>query len=190
MICYSLITKKLMGRFYFFLWLRWASRVTLKSLLLAALFSAIITTFTYITQATFSLSAEIVDALVDIFVFWFPISWSIALLIVLFRSLKYIFNNCLDGYELKLLACNATDVIEVIGYGDLVKVWRRWFMLIIWLVGAQMVVAVFFTYMFSRYESVFEWFSIYWLFGFILSSGYFSFILLGARCKRVKVRRC
>jgi membrane protein YdbS with pleckstrin-like domain len=71
-----------------------------------------------------------------------------------------------------------------------VKVWRRWFMLNIWLVGGFMIIAVIFTYIFTNYDEIFEWFSIYWLCAFIFLSVYISFILLGARCKQVKVSKC
>ena len=179
-----------MSKFYFLLWFRWALRVSINSVFLASLLSIIITIFLYIKQGAVTLNLEVLEALFEVFMFWFPLTWSVTLLLTLFRSLKYIFNNCNNGYELKLLECNKNDVIEYIGYGDLVKVWRRWFMLMIWLSGVQMVFALGISYIFSIYDAVFDWFNIYILFLFILSSGYFSFILLGGRCKKVKVVKC
>lgn len=186
-----------MSKFYFILWLKWALRLTLCSVLLAVLLASIVTAYLYFSQGMPELNSEVSSALLDIFKFWFPILWSITLLLALFRSLKYIFNSCINGFELKLLTCssakdeNAEDeIIKTIGYGDLVKVWRRWFMLIIWLVGSFMVLSLVYTHLFTSFSGVFEWFNIYWLFGFILISGYFSFILLGARCKKVKVIKC
>ncbi|MBU1657884.1 hypothetical protein KKG72_02390 [bacterium] len=179
-----------MYKFYFLLWLRWAVRLTVCSILLACGISLLVTLFLYMNQGAASLNIEILKALLDIFRFWFPIAWSVTLLISLFRGLKYIFNNCIAGYTLKLTACGSAHTIQTIGYGDLVKVWRKWFMLIIWLVGALMILSLTFTSLFTSYEGVFEWFDIYWLFSFILISGYFSFILLGSRCKKVKVVQC
>ncbi len=98
---------------------------------------------------------------------------------------------------MKLLACGTPqsgygsyDIIENIGYGDLVKIWRKWFMLLIWLVGTEMILALSYSTLFTNYTGVFEWFDIYWLFGFVLVAGFFSFILLGLRCKRIKVVKC
>ena len=179
-----------MRAFYFFLWLRWVVRVSLCSFILALVSSLFLTFYIYFKQGLPSLSTDVFIALFDIVKFWFPLTWSITLLIALFRSLKYIFNVEVKGYTLKLLDCSSPEEIEVIGYGDLVKVWRRWFMLLIWLSGGQMVIAVGILYLFSIYESVFDWFSIYVLFGFILSSGYLSIILLAGRCKKVKVIKC
>ncbi|MBU0720742.1 hypothetical protein KJ877_05325 [bacterium] len=186
-----------MRRFYFLLWLKWVAGVALSSILLACGISLLITALIYFNQGGASLSGEVYSALLEVFQFWFPISWSISLLIALFRRLKYIFNDCISGYELKLLACaneskrqGSSQELDVIGYGDLVKVWRRWFMLMIWLVGAMMIVALALTYLFTDYSGVFEWFSIYWLIAFVLLSAYFSFILFGSRCKRVKVVKC
>ncbi len=184
-----------MGRFFFFLWLHWALRVTIGSVFMASVFAFLISFTIYLSHGAVSISADVSRALVDLFVFWFPLSWSIALLIVLFRSLKTLFNKCIQGYELKLLECGTkegsqAEVLEVIGYGDLVKVWRKWFMLIIWLVGSMMIFALVFTYFLSSFKSVFEWFNIYWLYTFVLLSGYISFMVLASRCKRVKVVKC
>ena len=179
-----------MSKFYLVLWLKWVFRVTLCSIVLACGFSFLITTYMYINQGMPQLSSEVQQALWTVFKFWFPLTWSLTLLIALFRSLKYVFNSCCSGYELKLLACDSSDVIEEIGYGDLVKVWRRWFMIIIWIVGAQMVLALAFTYTFTSYSGVFEWFDIYFLFLFVLIAGYLSFIFLSGRCKKVKVIKC
>ncbi|MCK9473162.1 hypothetical protein [Sulfurimonas sp.] len=179
-----------MSRFYILLWLRWAVRLTISSLFFAALFSSFVTLYIYVLRGLPELSFEITGALFDIFRFWFPLFWSLTILLALFRGLKYIFNSCINGYELKLLTCEGSDVIEVIGYGDLVKVWRKWLMLLIWLVGSAMILALIYTNLFTSYDGVFEWFSIYWLYGFILLSGYFSFIILSSKCKKIKIVTC
>ena len=184
-----------MHKFYFFLWLRWALRLSVCSIVSASFLAVVITLFIYVSQGAVELNQDVFNALLAIFVFWFPLAWSLSLLFALFRSLKYIFNRCINGYELKLLTCTSkneksSEVLELIGYGDLVKVWRKWLMLLIWLVGSMMIISLVVTYFFSTYNGVFEWFSIYWLFAFVLLSGYFSFMLMGARCKRVKVVKC
>lgn len=179
-----------MGNFYFFIWLRWSLRVSLCSVVLASIFSLSITAYIYINQGTPLLNQEILEALFKIFKFWFPLALSISLLIALFRSIKYIFNVCIAGYELKLLECSTKESLEAIGYGDLIKVWRKWFMIIIWLVGAQMILVLALMYIISDFQDVFAWFNIYVLYLFILIAGYLSFILLGGRCKKVKVIKC
>ncbi|MEN8304202.1 MAG: hypothetical protein ABFQ64_09035 [Campylobacterota bacterium] len=182
-----------MSRFYFSLWLRWATRLTLCSIAFASILSIFVTIFIYISQGMPTHSSEVYAALAQVFVFWFVVLWNFTLLIALFRSLKYIFNSCHSGYKLQLLSCSKegeSEVIDFIGYGDLLKVWRKWFMLIIWLVGAQMIFALILTKLFSSYDSIFEWFNIYILYAFILVGGYFSFILLISRCKKVKIVKC
>lgn len=179
-----------MNKFYLLLWLKWAARLTICSLFLASIFSFLITLLTYFNQGASSLNSQTLRALLDVFIFWTPIAWSISILIALFRSLKYIFNSCIYGYKLKLLECAGNEYIDVIGYGDLVKLWRKWFMLIIWLISSQMIIALGFTYLFTSYTGIFEWFSIYWLYTFLLIGGYISFILISSRCKRVKVVKC
>ncbi len=124
-------------------------------------------------------NTELNDALFSIFKFYFPLAWSFTLFIALFRTLKYIFNTPLNGYELKLLACENDEIIDEIAYGDLVKVWRKWFMLMIWLVGAQSIFVLLFTGV-----------DIYILFIEILLAGYLSLVLIAGRCKRVKIIKC
>ncbi|MBL0707696.1 MAG: hypothetical protein JJW00_01435 [Sulfurimonas sp.] len=179
-----------MSKFYFYIWLRWASRVSLCSIMLASVLSLCISSYIYLSQGMRTFNMEVFLALKNVFIFWFPISWSLALLIALFRSLKYLFNTKISGYEFKLYSCDMKDTIEDVGYGDLLSVWRRWLMLMVWLVGSLMIVALAFTHIFSSLDSLFSWFSIYWLYGFILASGYFSFILMSQRCKRVRIVKC
>jgi len=180
-----------MNSFYLFLWLRWSIRVSLCSVLMAFILSFFISLYIYINSSNIkSFDMEILNALVEVFWFWFSILWTLTLLLALFRSIKYIFNTCIKGYELKLLTCESKEIIEVIGYGDLVKVWRRWFMLLIWLVASLMIFSLILTYIFSEYTSIFEWFNIFWLYAFVILSGYFSFILMIAKCKRVELKKC
>ena len=94
---------------------------------------------------------------------------------------------------LKLKGCQKqsdSPYVAVVGYGDLLKVWRKWFMLLIWLVGSMMSIAFVVTYLFSSYETLFEWFSIYLLYFFIFIAGYLSFVFLPGRCKALKVVGC
>ena len=186
-----------MNRFYILLWLRWAIKVTINTFILSSLLAIFITFGIYIAQGVQPLESEIVTALIAIFKFWFALSWNFALLIILFRSLKYIFNRCVAGYVFELLGCYAderkeknTNVLMDIGYGDLVKVWRKWFMLLIWIVAIQMVVTLIIMKLFSSYENIFDWFNIYLLYIFIIIGGYFSFIVLSIKCQKVRIRKC
>jgi hypothetical protein len=141
-------------------------------------------------QGAVKLDTQSLKALKDIFLFWFPLIWSFTILISLFRAIKFIFNKQLNGYAFKLLRCQTKSVIEDISYADLVKPFRKWLMLMIWLVGSLMIVSLISTNLFSGYDSVFEWFNIYYLYFFILISGYFSFVLIAGRCKNIRVVRC
>ena len=178
-----------MSKFYLTLWAKWALRLTLCSVLLATVFSSVITLFLYVSRGLVELNTEVITALVDISMFWFPIVWSITILLAIFRSMKYIFNQCSAGYKLQLLTCKKEE-IPLVGYGDLVKVWRKFFMLLIWIIAAQMILSLTFTYIFSSYESIFEWFDIYTLYLFILIAGYFSLLILSSKCKQVRVVKC
>ena len=182
-----------MSKFYILLWWSWAWRLSVSTIVYTSLFSGLMTFVLYLKEGAKPFNTELFEALVIIFEFWFIIFFGIALLLSLFQGLKHIFNHCHHTYSLELLSCPQEakmQKIEVIGYGDLVKVWRKWFMLLIWLVGAQMVLAVILSTLLSDTNSLVSWFSIYSLYGFILIAGYFSFILLVARCKKVRIAKC
>ena len=182
-----------MGKFYLFIWLKWSLYVTLFSILWAAILSLITTISIYLYKGAIDLDEQALSALVNMFNFWFVIFWTVTLLLALFRAMKYIFNSCNYGYKFSLLTCpkdGEIEIIEVVGYGDLVKVWRKWFMLIIWLVGSLMVISVVAMKLFTELNSIFDWFNIYVLYIFLIVSGYFSFIIMSSRCKRVKVSKC
>lgn len=170
-----------MKRFYFTLWLFWVFRVIVESLLAATLLSFVITAVLYAKQGFITIEKEVLEALLELFKFWFMISMNVAVLFSLFRSVKYIFNRCFSGYSFKLLSCpNKQEFVEVIGYGDLVKFWRKWFMLLIWLSAAFMIIDFI----------LFNYYNIYVLYGAILLSGYFSFIFIGVRCKQIRIVKC
>ena len=192
MTCWNFL-RKAMNKFYFFLWIRWFLRLTFYSVLGASFLSFVVTFFIYVSHSLQSLTEEAYMALFSIFKFWFVIFWSITLLLALFRSLKYIFNSCANGYKLTLIRCHkddANELIEVVGFGDLVPVWRKWLTLLIWLVGSEMILAIIFTQIFTSYDAIFDWFNVYVLYSFIGVAGYFSFLFLSARCKRVRVKKC
>lgn len=179
-----------MSRFYIILWLRWAARLSVCSLLFALILSFFATLFIYFLRDMPEFSRDVSLALFEIFKFWFPIFWSLGILLALFRGLKYIFNSCINGFELKLLTCDGSQTIESVGYGDLIKVWRKWLMLFVWLVGSFTILATVFTNLLTSYSGLFEWFDIYALYGFILLGGYISFIIMSSKCKKVKIVTC
>ena len=182
-----------MRRFYLTLWGAWVLRVLFCTLVSALVMAFVITLVIYVKQGFVALDDKVLKALFEIGKFWFSITLNLALLFALFRSVKYLFNHCYAGYMLKLKTCTkeeSLEFIESVGYGDLVKIWRKWFMTLIWLTGALMVLALVFTHLFTHYESLFSWFSVTTLYLFIALSGYFSIVLIVAKMKTIKVVKC
>jgi hypothetical protein len=175
------------------LWFSWLVRVVGCTLFVAALLAGMITLFIYLKHNVTFVDAEVLEAVKDIWTFWFALALNISLLFALFRSVKYLFNKCYGGYMLKLKLCQGEQsqerFKESIGYGDLIKVWRKWFMLLIWLVGAELVFTFGMNTLVSS-ASMFDWFNIYTLYFFIAVAAYFSFVFLAARCQCIKVVRC
>lgn len=170
-----------MKKFYILLWFFWALRVVACSIVSASVLASLITFWLYIKQGFIPLEKEVFEALWDVFVFWFALSLNFAVLFALFRSVKYIFNKCYGGYSFKLMTCaQEQSFIDPVGYGDLIKFWRKWFMLLIWLSAAFMIGDF----------VLFDYYNIYVLYGVILLSGFFSFMFIGARCKQTRIVKC
>jgi hypothetical protein len=182
-----------MFKFYSVVWLGWMLRMFFVSILLTSAVSLLVTLLLYIQQGMPPLNVEIYEALFAIFSFWFLLLLNISIPLALFINAKYLFNACVNDISLKLLSCpkdGDVEVIEHIGYGDLVQVWRKWLLLIVWNTAVLMLLSVAFSYLFTSYNSIFDWFSVYLLYFFILIAGFFSIILLTSRCKRVSIGAC
>jgi len=182
-----------MRNFYLFLWFFWLIRVVLCTIFSGFVFAALITLYSYAKQGFIPLDSEVIEALFKIWKFWFLILLNITLLFALFRSVKYLFNRCYKGYIVRLKKCfkeKESPYIEPVGYGDLLKVWRKWFFSLIWLSAGCMITAFIFTHFFTSYESLFSWFSIYLLYVFIALAALPSFMLLFSKCKMIKVEKC
>lgn len=177
-------------QFYFLLWFWWALRVSALSIFFGIILSLLVTLFLYFFHGAKPMSNEVFSALQDIFLFWFSICWSISLLMSLFVGLKYIFNRCYGRYKLQLLDCPSKEVLDHIYFTDLVRVWRKWFMITVWIVGVEMIFAIAIHRFFFSEAALFEWFGIYTLYGFILLSGLGSFALMIFRCDKVRMVQC
>lgn len=179
-----------MFKFYFLLWVRWAFWVTLYSCASAAILALFLSVATYFYQGSPQINTAILEALGSVFYFWFGVAWSVTILGMLFFRLKTIFNACIGGYRLRLLCCESGEPLEAVEDGNIVKVWRKWFMLLLWLVAAFSLLWALLFFLFFEKEGAFGWFNIYTLYGLILIAGYVSFLLLGSRCKKVRIQRC
>ena len=180
-----------MSRFYFSIWLHWVVRVLFCSIIGGAILATLVTALLYINKGLPSLSAEVWQALWQIFLFWFTILLNLSVLFALFRSAKYLFNRCHAGYKFVMTACpKEQSIIEVVGYGDIVKFWRKWLLLLVWIVASITLLIWVVSFAFIESGSFFAYFSVWWLYGFILIAGYPSFVLIGSRCKQMRIKRC
>lgn len=179
-----------MRSFYFRLWFGWVVRVSLESLAFGAVMAFVIVLTIYVNKGMPLLKKEVLEALWDIFIFWFPVTWSAALLLSLFRSLKYLFNRCKGDYRLQLLACDEKEEIDPVGYGDMKRVWRRWLMLLIWSDAILILLLALVMRFFFGVEQLFSWLNIYMLYGTILLGGYISLPIWIAHCKKTRIVRC
>lgn len=189
------VLEKEMARFYALVWIFWLLRLVFCTLFIAAVLATVTAALLYISKGFTPIDSATSAALIAIWKFWFGIFVNLSLLLALFRSLKYIFNQPHAGYMFVLKVCSkesskADEYLENVGYGDLVKVWRKWFMLLIWLVGAMILFFAVGNYLLRDTTALFSWLDIYLLYAFIAVAGYFSFVLLAFRCKNIKVVSC
>ena len=165
-------------------------RITVESIGGAAVLTLLVVLYLYVKKGMPYMSDEVAAALAEIFKFWFRILWSVTFLATLFRSVKYFFNKCYNRYALRLYSCDAKERIEPIDYADIIKVWRRWFMLLIWIVAIIIVFGVATVRIFSIANSVFSWLGLPVLYLFTIVGGFFAIVLTTSMCKKIKVERC
>lgn len=154
------------------------------------LLSAAVTLGTYLYKGAPAVDTEVGNALMDVAAFWFPVCWSLALLIAFFFSVRLLFGYCIGGYRLTLLACDGEEEIERPGAFETARVWRKWFFVIIWTVAAQVIVFAALHRILVPEAGMMAWFSIGWLYAFMLLAALGTLPLMGARCNMVRVRRC
>jgi len=180
-----------MAKFYIYLWFFWVIRMLVVSTLLAGTLSFFITFYFYAREGLPAFESEILTAILNIFTFWFLLLLNFALPLALFINTKYLFNNCINAISLRVVSCaKEEEFLERIGYGDLIKIWRKWLLLIVWISSVFVLFSFLFFYFLLFEGSFFEWLSVYCLYGFILLSGFFALPLLGSRCKSVRLRLC
>jgi len=182
-----------MLRFYTLLWLEWVFRMFVVSLLLASVMSFAVTFFLYVSRETPPINLEIYRALLEIFRFWFLLLLNIAIPLALFINIKHLFNRPYSGFSLRLLNYPKdakAEVLEEIGYADLVLVWRRWLFFIVSFSTLLVLLLALFSYIFTPYSSIFDWFDVYFLYLVVLISGFFSIVLLANRSKYLRVEKC
>ena len=179
-----------MRRFWIGLWWQWALWMTLRSLLWAAIGSVVVTLVLYGYKGMPALDEEVLTALADIACFGFPVVWCISFLAAFFLSVPRLFGRCIDHFRMTLLSCDGETPIENPGSADTLRVWRKWLFVIVWAVAAEVVIAALLYYPFSTEEGVMAWFSLPWLYLFVLLAALATLPLMGARCPLVRVQRC
>lgn len=179
-----------MHRFWVKLWAYWTVWITLFSVVIGVLLSTIISAGIYLFLGAPAMDGEIIQALLDLAYFWFAPAWSIGLLAGLLLSLKRLFFHCFDGYQLVLYGCDGDALKPPLHLEETLKAWRKWFFLTVWIVAIEVVGGVGIALLFGYGEGLMGWFSIYWLYLFILCSALVTLPLMASRCKMVKVERC
>ncbi|MEA1919258.1 MAG: hypothetical protein U9N52_05410 [Campylobacterota bacterium] len=181
-----------MRKFWFLLWFDWALWVSVSSLIFAAVIDFFVTGTLYVLKGMAELNSETLSALADIWLFWFGIIWSVTLLLSIFLSMKRFFNVCHDGWKLQLFTCAVknAEVIDIVLLGDIVKVWRKWLMALIWAVATEILMVSVVRYILGFGIGFWEWFTMGWLYLFILLAAWVSLPLMAARCQRVTITSC
>ena len=190
MICSLRFLDVMMTKFWLFLWLRWAIYVSVVSIIVGSVLASFVTLLLFFVKSHFLINTTTLVALYDIFLFLMPIFWSLSFVITLLWSLKKIFHICIYGFALELYDCDGKTQFETIAVKNLRKLWRKWLFALIWTSAALTVISVLLVYIFSLTPTLFGWFSIYWLYSFVLLSGLITLPMMAARCKMVKVISC
>ncbi len=178
-----------MIRFYFLLWLHWVGVLLLQSIGSAFLLTLIFVAWIYFSKDV-ALNKDVIDALVSLFSFWFWVIWSATFVASLFFAFKSFFNHCYAGYVLKVIDCNSHVALEHIGYSDLIQIWRKWLMLLIWITAFFIIVLSILLYALFEIQTLFSWLNLTIMIVLAICSAFFALFFLRFRTQKIRVERC
>ncbi|MBN2896974.1 MAG: hypothetical protein JXK05_13905 [Campylobacterales bacterium] len=124
------------------LWLYWLWWVLLYSVAVAAATAAVLVGVIYVLKGAPALDADVYGALEAIARVVFVPLWCAALLWAHLMVTRRLFACCLGGRRLILLTCKGDERIYPVGLGDVLPVWRRFLMLIVWIVAVEVLLLV------------------------------------------------
>lgn len=176
-----------MRKFYLSLWLYWAFWVGFYAVAAAALLALLATAATYLVQGAASLTPQRCSALADIAWFWFAVSFNAGLLLGLIAGIHKLFSRCFFGWNYRLLDCQGEES-ENMPMKLWLKLWRKWFFALIWVVAVEIMVAALAGMAVGI--GLKAWFSVYWLYVFVFFAGLPLLVVMPLRCKMVKVAPC
>lgn len=184
-----------MLRFYTYLWLFWLYKISRLVLLSAFVLAFLVTLVLFFMQGAPTLTPEILQALLDIYFFWFSILLQLSFVFGIFLSASSLLGRCFGGYEMRLRLCQEANHDEQKREKELRKtlhrVSRKLLFLIVWISATIMVLLFIPLYLFGGCsDGFFSCFHIYLLDAIIIISGFFAISLLALRCKNLELVKC
>ncbi len=127
---------------YLRLWLYWLFWLFLYSLVAAVLVDMVLVGSIYLIKGAPSLDEQVRRALGSMVLTIFGPLWSMVLIGTQLIVLRRMMQRCFGGKRMILLTCKGDERIWPVGLGDVLSVWRRWVVLIAWMVMIETVLVI------------------------------------------------
>lgn len=171
------------------LWLYWLWWMLLYSVAAAAVADGAAVGVIYLLKGAPQLDTSVYGALEAIARVAFVPLWCAALLWAHLMVTRRLFSCCLGGKRLILLTCKGDERIYPVGLGDVLPIWRRFLMLIVWTVALEAVLVVGIAALFGGF-SITTHLSAPML-GVMSAFGALAALLVMLRrCKRIRITQC
>lgn len=173
-------------KFYFKLYLFWASWVTLRSVAYALFLSFFSAVLVYISKGFAPLNEETFLALKKIVYISFPIAFSLSFIIVLLLVFKALFAQKIDGQRFVLHNCAHEKIDEPL-LSDVTDLWRKWLFVTVWAVLLFLVLLIGLSKLLLDVYPPLTWFNGLSLYFLIISLGGIVFVFGIKSCKKVGI---
>lgn len=114
----------------YFFWFWWVSS---RSALFAAVISIFCAVLVYVSKGFMSLDKEVLNALLQIVYFCFPIAFSFTFIISFLLVFKALFKHNFKGFNIELYNC-AHELIKDPQLSDVTSLWRKWLFVTLWVI--------------------------------------------------------
>lgn len=173
-------------KFYFKLYLFWASWVSIKSVAYALFLSFFSALLVYISKGFAPLNRETFLALKEIFFISFPIAFSLSFIIVLLLVFKALFSQKIEGHSFVLHNC-AHEKIEEPLLSDVTGLWRKWLFVTLWAIVLFLVLLIGLSKLLFGVFPPLSWFNGLSLYFLIISLGGIVFVFGIKSCKKIGI---
>jgi len=172
--------------FYLKLFIFWLTWVGGRTFLLSVSLCTLATFVLYASQGFAPLSSESILALKTLFLFFFPIFFSVSFILYLLLVFKALFFKVIEGKKIQLYDCQDQRIEKPL-LSEVIPIWRKWLFFTLWAILLFLVVFIGLYRLISGELPSLNWINARSVYALISLFGGAVFVLGVKRCKKIRV---